>query len=103
MSENNPKNAFVTLHWQAVENAEKYQIQIAKDPQYSEMVIDAPVSSTEYKLPATLLPGTYYFKVKSVVDKTVQSKFSETETLIIKQQDEIWPFFLFLLPFIVLF
>jgi len=103
VSENNPKNAFVTLHWQAVENAEKYQIQIAKDPQYSEMVIDAPVSSTEYKLPATLLPGTYYFKVKSVVDKTVQSKFSETETLIIKQQDEIWPFFLFLLPFIVLF
>ena len=66
-----PKNGatftqkFPTLKWDA--NVTQYEVQIAKDPKFSQIVLEREISGTKYFLsPDDLGNGTYYWRVAGI-------------------------------------
>ena len=87
------KNAPFTISWDRLCDACKYEIQIASDEDfdnvvwdnYGESVLGTPVDGPSYLIQAVLLPGeTYYWRVRSIEANTgqeIRSWWSEERSL----------------------
>jgi len=54
------------FEWLAVQEAEKYHLQVAEDRTFAKVVVDQQdLSDTKYE-PGQFEPGTYYFRIRSV-------------------------------------
>lgn len=73
----------VEFSWDAAENADRYHIVVARDPDFLDRVVDDDVIGTTFRHGA-LGPGTYYWHVRSRVGWT-QSEMSDVRRLVVVQ------------------
>jgi hypothetical protein len=56
----------VLLEWQAYGDSTEYQVQVATDGEFAEIVVDEIVSATEYEItPALPTSTTHYWRVRA--------------------------------------
>lgn len=65
------------LHWKGAKNAASYQYQVAKDKNFSEVVLDKKVSA-ENAIYAVNSPGTTYFRVRGIASDGAEGPYSRT-------------------------
>lgn len=65
----------VLISWGKAADAAGYELQIARDAQFSELVHDEVLKSTEYKF-AQADSGTFYFRARGVSDENVHGPWS---------------------------
>lgn len=70
----------VTLNWSEVNGAVKYKLQVAKDAEFTKIILNEPVFTTtkQFSLPEKL--KTYYWRVRAVDEVRVKSPWSTTGT-----------------------
>jgi len=76
----------IKFNWSAVELADRYHVVIARDPEFSNLIVDDDVIGTEFTHGA-LGSGTYYWHVRSRVE-WAQSNKSETHQIRVLQDLE---------------
>ena len=76
----------IRFNWSAVELADRYHVVIARDPEFSNLIVDDDVIGTEFTHGA-LGSGTYYWHVRSRVE-WAQSNKSETHKIRVLQDIE---------------
>jgi hypothetical protein len=76
----------IKFSWSSVELADRYHVVIARDPEFSNLIVDDDVIGTEFTHGA-LGSGTYYWHVRSRVE-WAQSNKSETHKIRVLQDLE---------------
>ena len=76
----------IKFNWSAVELADRYHVVIARDPEFSNLIVDDDVIGTEFTHGA-LGSGTYYWHVRSRIE-WAQSNKSETHKIRVLQDLE---------------
>lgn len=74
----------ITLAWQPAEEARRYQIQVARDGAFEELVVNQDTDETSLTLGSTLRNGDYYWRVRVVASTsgcTVEGVWSEARSL----------------------
>jgi hypothetical protein len=71
-------NPFTQLSWSAVRNAQAYEIFIARDNNFSQVVAVQTLTDTKLSLPSPLVDGVYYLRVRAYSPDLNPGKFSKT-------------------------
>lgn len=74
--------------WDKVTAAERYFIEIARDPQFKNTVIKAPTFNPYY-LWDTVRPGQYYWRVQAFNDRYTRSNFSEVKSFRVEVESPV--------------
>ncbi|NOZ53146.1 MAG: LysM peptidoglycan-binding domain-containing protein [Gammaproteobacteria bacterium] len=93
------KQANFTMRWPAVSEASHYVIQVAKDAEFKNILVNQTTATNQYKPDKPLPYGTYYYRAKSIINTNIQSKYSTIRQFTIEQSNSLvfW-LWLLLLP-----
>ena len=69
----------ITLSWDAVTNAVKYQLQVARDSAFTDLVFNGKLTDT-FKDIVNLANGRYYWRVKAIEAGGLKSAWSEVRS-----------------------
>ncbi|WP_457673051.1 FecR domain-containing protein [Thiolapillus sp.] len=83
----------LVLAWQDVEGVASYNVQVATDPDFQELVADETVREASLKLPRPP-SGFYYFRLRSVDAEGYQGSFGAPQRFEVKPES-YWPLALF--------
>ncbi len=73
-------NAAPSFTWTAVRNARAYEINIALDENFSQIVVSKVVDQPSYQLSAPLADGVYFWKVRAYNADALPGKYSAAQT-----------------------
>jgi len=95
----NTKQANFSLQWPAVNGANQYVIQVAKDADFKDLIVNKTTDKNAYTATNPMPYGTYYYRAKSIVAKNIHSEYSATKQFVIEQHNSLvfW-LWLLLLP-----
>ncbi len=86
--------------WARAADARQYQFQLARDPEFAELLADATVDDTGHVMP-TPTPGVYYFRARGISEEGVEGAFSPVNRVEIPGPN-YWPYLIFALPLLFL-
>ncbi len=67
------------LGWQPVPSAERYEVVIARDPEFKQVVSTTETTANVLRRPAGLVPGDYYWRVRAIAQNLVSDPSSTRE------------------------
>ena len=71
---------YPTLRWDKVPSAERYIVEIARDPQFQNLIVKTPTTESFYTW-ESVRPGDFYYRVQAFNEKYTQSPRTPTEHL----------------------
>jgi len=92
----------IDMHWQAVAETKEYVIQVAKDADFNDIIINETTTTTQYT-PTTALPyGSYYYRAKSVIDADIHGEYSNIKEFdVVEDNSLVFWLWLLLVPFML--
>jgi hypothetical protein len=90
----------VTLSWSVAEEGSRYSLQLARDPQFTDLVLEQTVSSAEARLERPA-PGRYFLRVRAIGPDGFESEFGPAQSFDIEAPApprKTWPWRRLLLP-----
>ncbi len=94
--------AETVLHaeWQAVSHAQRYQVDVARDEAFKDLVQKSEVASTRFETPP-LADGHYWLRVRAIDDLGTTGSNSEAARVDVATDTPWWPLmFIFLVPWL---
>ncbi|MDP0494823.1 MAG: hypothetical protein Q7Q73_01320, partial [Verrucomicrobiota bacterium JB024] len=91
-----PQNAAVqyrttpSFTWERVEAADNYEVQIAADARFSQLVDTDAVSVPRYVAAGALPTGTLYWRVRAVMPDGTSGRYSDVSTLTLQQPQAVF-------------
>lgn len=73
----------VVIDWSKVNGATAYELQIASDKAFRNLLVNRQLSGTSYRW-KDAQPGLYHWRVRSVNEGDYKSKYTRTETIAVK-------------------
>lgn len=81
------EDAYIVLEWKKTMLTQKYQLEIYRDPQFKNKLIDITTTENRFALKDKVEAGSYYWRVKSIADSVeYNSGWSETRSFTIVTQ-----------------
>lgn len=81
------ENAYVVLEWRKTMLTQKYQLEVYRDPQLKNKIIDIITTENRFALKDKVAAGAYYWRVKSISDSVeYNSGWSEVRSFTIVTQ-----------------
>ncbi|HCR71002.1 MAG TPA: hypothetical protein DIW23_06130 [Anaerolineae bacterium] len=77
---NNPRP---NISWSNVKNAQAYEIFIARDSNFTQLVLIQTINKTDFTLPTPLSDGMYYVRVRAYNKDLYPGKFSKSYSFVI--------------------
>jgi len=92
----------IVFRWPVGEEADKYQIQIARDDTFESPVVDELLTESEYIMPRPTEPGNIYMRTKLIDPDGFEGSWSSPQSLEIPDERPFWmlgaiPYLIFLL------
>lgn len=91
----------LTLRWRAAPDGTRYTLQLSRDADFGQPLVNEVVDVPRYKL-ATPESGTYHLRVNAIASDGVAGPWGSTQTFVVPHaRPSLWPLLLFL-PFLLL-
>jgi hypothetical protein len=81
------------MRWTAGPPGQSYQLQLARDPEFEDLVADRRVSGSQVALPRPA-SGIYYMRIRATDPEGYQGPFGEVQKFDVSPAS-YWPFVLF--------
>ena len=79
------------LQWPAMAEGLSYDLQVANDEQFTQLIVDQKgLRETTYTMEQKLAPGKYFIRLRGVDNGEPQSPWTPTQTLNVKQKPIGW-------------
>ncbi|NVJ66517.1 MAG: FecR domain-containing protein [Gammaproteobacteria bacterium] len=70
----------IEFHWSSIGNTETYHLELAKDSEFKEKIMEEATSAQTFELSKTMAPGQYYWRVRGE-NEYGKGNYSKVETL----------------------
>lgn len=85
-------------HWHSREAGEKFQVQVARNPDFTQPIMDTVVNVSESQID-NLKPGIYYLRVKTIDADGFAGPFGPVQQIEVPTKTNYWWLLLLLVPF----
>ena len=89
----------LSFRWQQGETGQRYQLQVARTPEFRELIVDQTTDQISAELPRPE-PGDYYMRIKAIDADGFAGPFGRVERFTVEGSPKWW-LMLFLLPFVL--
>jgi hypothetical protein len=96
-----PDGDRLALRWRDMGTGVGYRLQLARDPAFGDMLVDAKVDVPAYPL-SKPAPGTYYLRVASISPDGATGPWGSLQTFAVAEQPSQWRLLFFLVPLLLL-
>lgn len=81
----NESENIVTFKWYPVEKAVRYEIQVSKLPNFSNLYMENTIESTEFSSSHSVISGLYYWRVRGINSEEKQGKWSAVSQFTVEE------------------